>query len=280
VLRQLHAIFRKERILQAAVRGVIGLLAVALLDGAWAWPETMQMLYLVPTYLAATRGGLWSGIPIAAGSAAVSTAMSLRAQSSVTVFELHFGITLTILCLCAFIVVRMEERWQRAMDLASKDSLTHAANRYALEAFGRAELDLAVSRRHDLTVALVDIDSFKELNDRFGHTFGDQVLRTFVRVARRAVGDAGLIGRYGGDEFVIVLPKWRPDEAHWLLDRISERFSTSTTLLGATSNVSIGLAELYRDGTSLEALITAADRRMYRQKLGSTAAIPVVSQAA
>jgi diguanylate cyclase (GGDEF)-like protein len=137
----------------------------------------------------------------------------------------------------------------------------------------QGEADLAVDRarrRHQpLAVLLADIDHFKEVNDTHGHLTGDAVLRTLALEMRQQVRESDLVGRFGGEEFAILLSGTTPEEACRVAERIRRgagvvKVLSRDTVVGVT--VSVGVAILGRHGSDLSELIGAADQALYRAK--------------
>jgi diguanylate cyclase (GGDEF)-like protein len=154
-------------------------------------------------------------------------------------------------------------------DLALQDSLTSVKNRRALmEALG---LEFQRSRRYRRSLALLflDVDHFKEINDRHGHAFGDQVLFHVVHVARGLIRPPDIIGRYGGEEFVIGLVECDQAGALQIAERIRlniarDEFAWERHVTAVT--VSIGVVMLSPDIDQIETFITRADQAMYHAK--------------
>lgn len=157
----------------------------------------------------------------------------------------------------------------RARQLADIDALTGLFNRRAWTERVFA-LDEAMRRTgQPLSVLFLDLDHFKELNDRYGHEAGDDALRTLAAVMREELREQDLIGRYGGEEFVIALPG--ADRAHALrvADRLRRRLydRSSAGPLRVAQTASIGAATLHA-GEDFTALLRRADEAMYAAKLG------------
>jgi diguanylate cyclase (GGDEF)-like protein/PAS domain S-box-containing protein len=161
--------------------------------------------------------------------------------------------------------VGLEEELQR---LARVDSLTGCANRHHLLAVADQELGRALRYGYPLSVALFDLDNFKLVNDRFGHAVGDRVLCTFVQRAQDLLREHDIIGRFGGEEFVAVLPHSDVDGAWRVAERIRESFAADTTLLpdGGTTSVSAGVVEVDRGSLDIYHALQAADKALYRAK--------------
>lgn len=157
------------------------------------------------------------------------------------------------------------ELYQRA----TCDDLTGIANRrHFLSGAGKA-LELARLENQCLVVAVLDVDHFKSINDRYGHAAGDNVLQRLTQHIATALPHAALFGRMGGEEFAIVLPDYNLNEAHALLDSI--RVSLAALPLQQDGDMvhitfSAGLAERKRHGEQLFELLKIADHAMYQAK--------------
>jgi diguanylate cyclase (GGDEF)-like protein len=153
--------------------------------------------------------------------------------------------------------------------LAMRDALTGALNRRAIMEALDAALDAAELQAGPLAVALVDLDHFKGINDRFGHPVGDDVLRRFVTVAARSLRVSDRIGRWGGEEFLVVLPaSGGAEAARMVADRLREAVATHPwSEFGADLEVtvSVGVA-LARPGMTQGELLGRADLSLYRAK--------------
>lgn len=146
---------------------------------------------------------------------------------------------------------------------ARTDALTGVANRRELCRV--IEAHLAAADGHPLTVVLLDIDHFKAVNDVHGHDVGDQVLRHVCRILEEEVRGADTLGRWGGEEFLIVSPEADLTAGEQLAERCRQRLrATPVPDLGVVT-ASFGVAEL-RPGDDLDALLRRADEALYRAK--------------
>jgi diguanylate cyclase (GGDEF)-like protein len=151
---------------------------------------------------------------------------------------------------------------------ALRDNLTGAFSRDVFEFRLGEEIERARRYGHALTVLLLDIDSFKSINDAFGHSRGDQVLAEFVECARSVLRGSDLLFRYGGDEFVVILPHTTVEQGRAVAERML-RHVRDTPFSGTpalTLTISGGLAGMPHDGAEGEQLVDIADRRHYRAK--------------
>jgi diguanylate cyclase (GGDEF)-like protein len=153
-------------------------------------------------------------------------------------------------------------------DLASTDELTGLYNRrYFIK---RAEAELNRLRTgHQSGLALIDLDFFKKINDRYGHATGDRVLQTFASVGRSCLRDGDILARYGGEEFVLLLPHTDAEQFTACCERLREAFAQAqpldVMLQPGQLSLSIGLTML-NAGDNLDESLQRADEAMYRAK--------------
>jgi diguanylate cyclase (GGDEF)-like protein/PAS domain S-box-containing protein len=160
-------------------------------------------------------------------------------------------------------------RQYRATQEASEtDPLTGLATRRKLERVGPRLFVHAREEGHDLTAFMIDLDRFKTINDRFGHSQGDAVLRHFAQTCQSVLRKGDIICRYGGDEFVALLPHTAQDDARMVADRIIELFKRGQFPIAECKlSLSLGLASLRQgDYEDLAALLEAADTALYQVK--------------
>lgn len=153
--------------------------------------------------------------------------------------------------------------------MARTDYLTGVASRMYF--FESADRDFARSVRYKTPLSLLalDLDSFKNINDKFGHANGDQVLKSFVQTVRTFLRGTDVFGRTGGEEFCLLLPATDLDGAVSLASRILAAVRLDKVTLGSESvnyTVSIGISERSAHHANFEALMVAADHQLYRAK--------------
>jgi len=151
--------------------------------------------------------------------------------------------------------------------MATRDSLTGALNRRALLDACR---DAFASGQRHMALLMVDLDHFKEVNDRFGHQMGDKVLREAVRRMQRAVGDAGVLGRYGGEEFVVLLPGTGKVEAMAIAARLKQAIGepfTADSPMAKVGSIAVSIGVAASDGgRGVEEVLARADAALYEAK--------------
>lgn len=156
---------------------------------------------------------------------------------------------------------------KQTRDLANTDALTGLANRRALDE-RMTELVRPSRTSAPFRLALLDLDGFKPVNDRFGHAIGDKLLCSVAERLRECIGDHGLVVRQGGDEFAVLVPPDSPLFDAPLADRILIALVHPHQIEGipVTVGASIGVAHWPHDGTTVDDLLDHADRALYQAK--------------
>jgi len=159
--------------------------------------------------------------------------------------------------------------FQEVQSLALTDSLTGLHNRRSLFELGRVEFSRAHRMKRAFCCMMLDVDHFKQVNDIHGHPIGDQVLREFAKRCKSSVREIDLVGRYGGEELIILLPETERKTAMQVAERL--RLSIAATPIKVSDKeinvtVSIGVATKDEYTLHLETLIARADQAMYMAK--------------
>lgn len=149
--------------------------------------------------------------------------------------------------------------------LANTDSLTSVNSRRHIEALLEEELTRAKRYQRPLSVVLIDLDHFKRVNDQFGHDVGDDVLREFAAVLLQGIRRVDHIGRWGGEEFILVLPEISTMEAQLLASRLRQSVEDYPFRQIGKMTASFGIASLKPDDT-VASVIKRADMALYRAK--------------
>jgi diguanylate cyclase (GGDEF)-like protein len=198
-----------------------------------------------------------------------------------------YNVVVSISCasLIYFLLLLMlfERLNEKLVVQAMRDSLTDVYNRRAFEEIAFREISGA--RRSGMPLALIvcDIDRFKAINDTFGHLAGDEVLLDVARLLRANLRDEDTLCRWGGDEFVALLPRAGSEDAHQAARRIALAFENGLFHVAKTQipvSVSLGVAAGDRLNGDLPALLQEADQAMYRAKQRFREAATVAAAAA
>jgi two-component system cell cycle response regulator len=164
---------------------------------------------------------------------------------------------------------RLRNMVSSAVELAISDPLTGLYNRRYLDAHLRSTVARAEATSKPVCVLVFDIDHFKEVNDTYGHDAGDDVLREFAERLRRGVRNIDLVSRYGGEEFLLVMPETDAEFAGAVAERLRsdvEKVAFQTRSGTFPVTVSIGIAEWQGASDTAEALIKRADTALYSAK--------------
>jgi diguanylate cyclase (GGDEF)-like protein len=170
-------------------------------------------------------------------------------------------------------LARLDGAQRELSERAYLDALTRLPNRDALRARLHEEIERARRYEQPVSLCYVDIDYFKTVNDRFGHAAGDVALRTIAATLRRTARSIDFVGRYGGEEFLVVAPGTQINEASILGERLRAAVA-ETPSIGLTNGeplqlaISVGVAEFPANASSLDQLIDRADTALYVSKRG------------
>lgn len=162
----------------------------------------------------------------------------------------------------------LKEAYQRIEELAELDELTGAHNRRCIMQSLNEEIERALRSKSPCSIALIDLDWFKRINDRFGHPVGDEALRTFAITMFANIRGIDKFGRYGGEEFLLILPDTATDAAVKILDRlrmIVADIDWDSIAHGVKVTISAGIATTTR-GETPDSLLARADAALYRAK--------------
>ena len=167
----------------------------------------------------------------------------------------------------------LQEAYRKMEQIASYDGLTEVLNRRALTDRARHELSRAGRHPSPFSLALIDVDAFKRINDTAGHAAGDAVLREVARRLAGAIRASDDVGRWGGEEFVVLLTSAGARDAATAAERLRSRVADTPIPLpdGSTRPVTVSVGLVTTDGTTpaaldLDRLVDAADRALYRAK--------------
>jgi diguanylate cyclase (GGDEF)-like protein len=163
----------------------------------------------------------------------------------------------------------LRQQKEAAEAMARIDVLTGLANRRAFDEVALHEIQRALRYGTPLALVMVDLDFFKTINDRYGHHVGDQVLVDFARIIAASVRGVDLAGRWGGEEFIILMPDAELDEAVQAAERMRLAVAAAPTKVDGVScgyTASFGVAAFAVQAPTLDALIGRTDRALYRAK--------------
>ena len=214
------------------------------------------------------------------GSVTHVTASSITAMvvcgfipySTVAYRAVEFGMMLDAILLAMALADKfriVQEEKLLAETLSKLDPLTSINNRRAFYELVKPIWDVGLRKDRPMSVILLDVDRFKGINDRFGHTQGDEILVQIAEVLSTGIRSGDILARWGGEEFVIFLPETPCATAFTIAERLREKMATMVLpapLQGMSLTVSLGVAENDQGNKSLDELISAADKYLYQAK--------------
>ena len=161
--------------------------------------------------------------------------------------------------------------YKKAKSASLHDGLTGLLNRIAIDDLLRKSFSKAVNENMALSVAMIDVDYFKKFNDMFGHQEGDNVLRLIAKTLKKISRPTDYVGRYGGEEFIVVLNDTVPAQAVVYAERIRKEIEHLGHLLsdrfqGLGLTVSIGISRFEKDIKNHDTLVSKADKALYKAK--------------
>ena len=232
---------------------------------------SFTLFYLIPIFLAAWFLGNLAGITVCIGSIisglfANPNRFVLRPYSNPTYYYWDLFLEFIYLILMSSMFSSLKGRFNAEREMARVDPLTGALNRRAL--LELATYEIAQCSRHfrPLSIAFVDLDNFKTVNDKMGHAEGDKVLCEVVITFGETLRKADTVARVGGDEFVVMLPETDEKSAADTIRKVRESLLASMTRNGWPVTFSIGLITHETAPNSAEEMVDQADHLMYSIK--------------
>lgn len=236
----------------------------------FAGPEvSLIVFFMFPIFVAVWFVGKRAGLIVLTLSGAVWTAIALAtshpyAHTAIPYWNIISK--LAFLLVFAHILGALKDLIEHERELARTDHVTGVANRRYF--FEVADMEIKRARRNDrpFSVSYMDIDDFKAINDRYGHSVGDVLLRTIGETIKSTVRDIDTVSRIGGDEFAVMMPETDSESAYAVVGRIQESLlrAVSTNLLPVT--FSIGVATWARPPNTVDEMLKHADTLMYSVK--------------
>jgi diguanylate cyclase (GGDEF)-like protein len=248
---------------------------IALVDAQLEPMVALTVLYLVPVFVTASRDAA-AGLLLAVVAVTAGTVVDVVRPDSV--FDgirlplVNSLMRLLVFLLVVRLVVELRRQQRHEAELARVDHLTGLLNRRGFADLAEQARQQHVRNGRPLTLAYLDVDGMKSVNDRYGHAVGDEVIARVGGVLARGVRAADVPCRLHGDEFAVLLPDTGVEQACAVLDRVHEQLTTATS---STPGVgySIGAVTFHDDVESVETTLAAADAVMYEVKSSGRGAV-------
>jgi diguanylate cyclase (GGDEF)-like protein len=250
--------------------GFILLGGVAFLDYITGVELSFSLFYLIPISLFAWTISERLGLVIAflsAGSWLAVDVWSGNRYSGVFPYIWNTIIRLGFFLFPVF-MIRLNRAMQREKALARIDFLTGVLNTRFFRELAQMEIDRSVRYKHPFTLAFIDVDNFKSINDTFGHTIGDTVLRTIAGNIKTHLRKTDLVARMGGDEFVVLLPETDGNTAPVVISNMQHALSKEMQENNWHVTFSIGVLTFTDVQLSVDEMLGRVDKLMYTVKHG------------
>jgi len=235
-------------------------------------PEiTFSVFYLVPVAAAAWRSGTKSAV-IASVLAAIvwfsAEFASSRVDANLFVYVWNFCARLLFLLLVALLLARLRDMLERERDLSRTDSLTGLYNARRCKEIMEDEIARARRYGHPLSLAFIDVDDFKRINDTGGHSAGDRLLQSMARAIRGNLRRSDVVARFGGDEFVVLLPLADQEAARAVVAKLVDSVAEELKRENRPVTLSVGVVNCESVGpkVTVDDMLKEADRLMYDVK--------------
>jgi diguanylate cyclase (GGDEF)-like protein len=245
-------------------------LLIALADYYTGYELSVGPFYLFPIFLVAWRVGRRTAMGFALGSAALWYAVDLGSghiYSSPLVGYWDALMRLAYFVAVAYMAARLKEEQELHKSQARFDPLTSLLNRRGFLEAAEIECRRSGRTKSPLTLAYIDLDNFKAINDKYGHSMGDEVLRVVGHALRSHCRASDTVGRLGGDEFALLLPESDMVGAKVFLENLRGHLLKAMQGRGWSVTFSIGSISFMRS-VSVEEMILRADALMYEVKHG------------
>ena len=259
------------------ILGFVLVILLAILDHYIGADLFFSMSYLLPIFLIAWFLGKWAGVIISIISAILVSVVttiawfmaniapessSLHHPNPVWNVTVKFGFFLVF----TYILAALKSALWYEKELARTDYLTSVANRRFFFELSNIETKRLLRHNRPFTLAYMDIDDFKKINDRYGHNRGDEVLKLVSMTIKNSIRMYDMIARMGGDEFTVLLPETDANNGKIVMERIKKNLAAAVAEKGWEVTFSIGVITFYRFTGSVDEMVNMADRLMYNVK--------------
>jgi len=249
--------------------GAILLILVGILDHATRYELSFSVFYLIPIALVSRRGRTQAAVVISVMAAItwlIADFASGHPYSHPLLPPWNTLVRLVFFLIVSISLVRMRFMIESLKALTQTDLLTGIGNSTGFRERAQVEMERSARYRRPFTMAYLDLDNFKEINDTFGHSAGDDLLVNVAKILKDNFRNTDIIARLGGDEFCVLLPETRPKLAQRIISRFQIALSKELNHTERTVTASIGIVTFLSPPKSVDEMIQKADRLMYQAK--------------
>lgn len=244
--------------------GLLLLCGVAVADYITGSELSLSLFYLIPIAVFSLTVNATAGVAMAFISAAIWLFIELVTTEEIISFVHLWN---TIIRLGFFLLPALLLRAvERESMLARTDFMTGAINNRYFNELLQREIDRSNRYARPFTVAFIDLDNFKTINDTFGHTFGDTVLQTIADYMKKNLRKTDLVARVGGDEFAILLPETDEAAARIAISSLLRKISDDAGIRRWPVTFSVGVLTMNAPSISVDKILSIVDKLMYHVK--------------
>ena len=257
------------------IAGLIGVAAVGVADLLTGSELAFSLFYLIPIVLVTWFSGRNLGFAMGVASTIAwfaADALAGQSYSSPVIRYWNAAIRLSFFVTVILLIPALQAL-RREKEVARLDDLTGAANRRHLFEVAQVELVRCQRYKHPFTIVFIDLDNFKSVNDQWGHQVGDQLLCAVVRLVKLNVRKTDFLARFGGDEFVLLLPETDQAAARITVSKVRSALMDEMRHYHDLVTFSIGVLTCLDANMTADELINEADNLMYSVKKNGKDAI-------
>jgi diguanylate cyclase (GGDEF)-like protein len=251
------------------VLGFVLVVSLGVIDYLTGSDPSFLIFYLVPIFLLTWFVGRWTGVMMSVASTIVWFIHDIIPKPSFwhpfITYE-NLTVKLSLFIIFTYLLSALKNALDREKEFGITDYLTKVANRRFFFDSANIEINKARRYKHPFTIAYLDIDSFKNVNDSFGHNTGDALLRLMADTIKNNVRVNDLIGRLGGDEFALLLPETGYEAAQVAIDRVQKSLLDVMQMNGLPVTCSIGVVTFASPPNSIDEMVKKTDELMYSVK--------------
>lgn len=248
---------------------ILLMMIISLIDYCIPPEVSVSILYLIPIGIASWFVNKYTGFLISVVSD-ISSLIVNQIQDKYHLHPLiHYWNALVMLAFFLFVnhlLSQLRDTLNNLEKLARTDNLTSLTNRGFFLDIVNSEIEKSLRYKEPLTLAYIDVDNFKQINDQFGHNFGDRLLQLVAKTTKKTIRKIDVIARIGGDEFAILLPRTSYEAAEIVLQRLQKDLLFSMKQENLYVTFSIGAITFERPPISVNEIIEMADNLMYSAK--------------
>jgi diguanylate cyclase (GGDEF)-like protein len=263
--------FEQQGKLVLGISGILLAVLLGIVDYLTGYEINISLFYLIPISLVAWYAGQETGLVVAGVSAItwfLAEVFSGVAYSNSWIYLWNTLIRLGFYIVVTFLLVALRKAFKINENLARTDFITGAVSIRFFNELAQRELNRSKRYNHPFTFAYIDLDNFKEINERFGHAAGDRVLKSIAESVQKKIRSIDTFARLGGDEFALLMPETGEVEAQSVISRVRRSLLEEMKKDSWGLTFSIGVVTFIKIPKTVDDMVKMADDVMYPIKLG------------